>query len=42
MKKICYNCDKYNRENCYCVVCSCKPPTTGDPNTCPYYKERQT
>ena len=37
----CIACGNYNRENCYCVICSCKPPITGDPETCPYYRRRQ-
>lgn len=36
----CYDCDKWNYDYRYCVVCSTKPSPTGNPATCPYFKKR--
>lgn len=36
----CRNCDKWDGYFGYCTVCSCKPRTTGNPATCPYYKPK--
>lgn len=39
MGKTCGFC-KYWGDYGYCTVCSTKPPVTGDPKTCPYFKKR--
>lgn len=40
MKYSCNNCEKWSLEEHRCNVCSCKPPVTGNPMTCPYYHTR--
>lgn len=34
------DCKNFDQDYDYCTICSCKPPTTGNPETCPYFKKR--
>ena len=38
----CYNCKNWSTDYDlhYCVVCSTKPHTTGNPSNCPYFKAK--
>lgn len=36
----CKHCKNWSTDYGFCCICSCKPPTTGNPATCPYYKPK--
>ena len=36
----CWDCKHDDHDYGFCTLCSCKPPTTGNPKTCPYFERR--